>query len=338
MDSTVRTKGAVLGLLVSAVLFYFAVRKVKFEDFSTVLLSANYRYLIPTILAFIAFYSFKAYRWRMLLGSSSEIGMKDYVYPLMVGFAANNVLPFRAGEVIRVYLGGITLKTAKARILGSLVAERLFDLLAVGSIVVAAIVASGYFNDLSGISAEETFSIAFAMIGIVTVLVLVVVLASRYKLRIDQLLTRWLSFQIRSHIVSFLSGFDQSRDISSALWIVSNSVLQWLALTLCVMWSIQAVGATPVESVEGLNNGVSLLAVAAFTMGVIVLGISMPSTVAFIGTIEYAFVLSLGFFDISPALALAAGVFYHIIAFSVTTVSGLLCYLLYRWQYQRSGD
>jgi len=339
MSSSVRLKGTILGLCLSAVFLYFALRKVEFDNFQSVLSTADYWFLLPITLAYFVFYLLKVYRWQMLLGKSEQNSFKDFLYPLMIGFAANNVFPFRAGEFIRVYIGGTTLKTPRARILGSIVAERLFDLLAIGIVVLAALVAA-YFNQIfSGIGVKLITTIAIATLGAIALLGCMIVLAVRYKGQLESVLSKWLPDKINTHIVSFASGFEQTRGFTGGLIIVANSVLQWAALALCVMWSLQAVGIENIQSLAasassagsaGNSNLMVLLIIATITLGVMILGISMPSTVAFIGTIEYAFVLSLGFFEIGPDHALAAGVFYHAIAFCITTFAGLVCYVLYR--------
>lgn len=336
MPSSERIKGAVIGLLLSAVFLYFAVRKVDFENFSTVLISADYRYLAAIVVAYVIFYWLKVCRWRMLLGSMPENSLKDYLYPIMVGFAANNVFPFRAGEVIRVFIGSITLKASRLQVLGSIVAERLLDLVAVGAIFLIAITAARVFNTPHGISNNLVYTMTLAMIFAIGLLILITTLAVHYKVMFESLIGKILPEFTRPHILSFVSSFEHSRNLVGALLILANSLLQWLLLAICVMWSLQAVGVTANEIMDGSYGDTWLMVLAAVTMGVMVIGVSLPSTVAFIGTIEYAFVLSLGFFNIDTDHALAAGVFYHIIVFFVTTFGGFVCYLLYRWQYHKN--
>lgn len=274
----------------------------------------------------------------------------------MIGFAANHVLPFRAGEFIRAYIGGTTLKMPRARILGSIVAERLFDLLAVGVVVLAALAAAYAMNIFSSIGSKLIATIAMAMIGAISLLSAMIFLAVRYQGQLESILGKWLPDTVKHHLVSFASGFEQTRGFTGVLMVAVNSVLQWITITLCVMWSLQAVGikgiatateiavSDPATGIDLLSNSDTsavlsvMLIIAAVTLGVLIMGISIPSSVAFIGTVEYAFVLSLGFFGIGPDQALAAGVFYHVIAFSLTTLTGLVCYLLYRLRYHSQAE
>ena len=67
-------------------------------------------------------------RWRALLrhGSAPASRLDSYALTL-VGYMGNNVLPLRAGDVMRVYLMAPRARTTMRTVIGTLIAERLLD-------------------------------------------------------------------------------------------------------------------------------------------------------------------------------------------------------------------
>ena len=69
-------------------------------------------------------------RWRILLRRSSAVPSRADCYALtLVGYMGNNVLPLRAGDVMRVYLMAPRAHTTMRNVIGTLIAERLLDVL-----------------------------------------------------------------------------------------------------------------------------------------------------------------------------------------------------------------
>lgn len=83
----------------------------------------------------LALYAFatvvRAERWHKILGESQIDARRADCYGLsVVGYMGNNVLPARAGEALRVVLLDGKTDAGKRKILGTIVVERLLDLIA----------------------------------------------------------------------------------------------------------------------------------------------------------------------------------------------------------------
>ena len=75
-------------------------------------------------------YALRIYRWYLLLLPANEnLRIKDCCTPLLGSFALNNILPARAGDVVRVSAFLPSLGTGAAMTLGSVMLERLLDLM-----------------------------------------------------------------------------------------------------------------------------------------------------------------------------------------------------------------
>ena len=127
-----RTAVLIVGLLISAIALYFAIRDTDGRQLLSTLADAKPVYAIPFLVLLFAFYLLKLFRWQILLTVPPiRPALAALAGPMTIGFAANNLLPFRVGEVIRVILGARSASISRSTILGSLVLERLFDVIAI---------------------------------------------------------------------------------------------------------------------------------------------------------------------------------------------------------------
>jgi uncharacterized protein (TIRG00374 family) len=104
-----------------------------------VLRSVDTRWLLLAVLAFGAGYGCRAVRWsRMLHHANPRLAWWQCIGPLMAGVALNNLFPLRAGDVFRATASHRQLGVPTGTVVASLVAERLFDVIALaGSLAVA---------------------------------------------------------------------------------------------------------------------------------------------------------------------------------------------------------
>jgi uncharacterized protein (TIRG00374 family) len=86
-------------------------------------------------------------RWRALLLASAATSARSDCYALtLVGYMGNNVLPLRAGDAMRVYLMAPRAGTSMRNVIGTLVAERVLDV-----VVIAALFGIVAYGVLSGV-------------------------------------------------------------------------------------------------------------------------------------------------------------------------------------------
>jgi uncharacterized protein (TIRG00374 family) len=79
-------------------------------------------------------------RWHHILALAGVRARRSDCYALTtVGYMGNNVLPARAGEALRVVLLSSRCGSSKRTLLGSVVAERLLDVIALGAIFVVVV-------------------------------------------------------------------------------------------------------------------------------------------------------------------------------------------------------
>ena len=83
---------------------------------------------------------FRTWRWQILIRPIYAIPIFDLLGPLILGYFANNILPFRMGELVRAHIIGQKFKISRTASLGTILLERLCDMIAfLSTFVVAAL-------------------------------------------------------------------------------------------------------------------------------------------------------------------------------------------------------
>lgn len=135
---------AIVGLITAAFFIWLISKGLDFQELKTVFRQADISYIVAAVALFFIGYSCRIERWRlMLLQENSDLRWRDCAGPLMASVAANNVLPFRAGDIIRGFGFNKRLSISASTSLTSLVVERMLDLLMVVSFLGAALIYFG---------------------------------------------------------------------------------------------------------------------------------------------------------------------------------------------------
>ncbi|MEE8432032.1 MAG: lysylphosphatidylglycerol synthase transmembrane domain-containing protein [Candidatus Desulfatibia sp.] len=117
----------ILGIILSALALYLALKNVPFSELIIYLASINYFWIVPSVVVIFIAFVLRAYRWQIILESAHKVGFWQAFHPMMIGFMINCVLPGRVGEVARP---AVLLKKEKVPFLTGLAtvaAERVFD-------------------------------------------------------------------------------------------------------------------------------------------------------------------------------------------------------------------
>lgn len=124
--------------------------------------------MIGAALLYAVATAIRAERWHAILSITGVKATRSDCYGLTtVGYMGNNVLPARAGELLRVVLLDQKVKAGKRTLLGTIVAERILDLLVLGAMLFIV----GYGVLKSHALPSETFAHPMILLGAFVVLV-----------------------------------------------------------------------------------------------------------------------------------------------------------------------
>ena len=300
------------GLLISAALLLFLFYKVDFRQLGIALKEANYWWLIPNIILIMVTMVFRAYRWKHMVEPIKAVPFSRLFSITMIGFMANNVLPFRLGEFVRAYSLSKKEQVSKSASLATIFVERIvFDLLALLAIfgVVLIISPLEMFRELK-ISAAVTVAAGFMGLTLAVYL-------SRRSHRESRILKRIVGlFPLRARpaigevVARFATGLDFMRDWRRVFWVTYHTVLIWVIMGLSNYFVL-------------LAFGFELPLAASFVILVVVsILIMIPSSPGFVGVYHYGTVLSLGFYGVRGEAAVSCALVMHATQFLVITMVG----------------
>ena len=125
-----RPHSRILLVLINLISIFFLVwslRDVKLGALANDLATMNWWWVAVAVIADIVVYSWQAWRWSLLLHPVEPVSFWQTVRAIYVGLFANEVLPFRAGEVVRCYLVSRWTQLPFSVSLSSALIERIFD-------------------------------------------------------------------------------------------------------------------------------------------------------------------------------------------------------------------
>jgi len=301
----------VVGIALSAIFLWLALRQVDVTSLRASLAATRWWVALPFLASLFAFYWIKTLRWSALLSAVVPAAPGSLFRVVMIGYAAGAVLPMQLGEVVRAWLGARRLGIRIAASFMSIALERVLDLASILLLAAAAMLAMG------DVSVElRRFALPLAGFALAALaLLLLFVFRTDGFLRVVQtfagLLPERIADRLQEQFRSGISGLGALRDprlLSSALF---TSLLQWLFMFACVWLSLFALGATT-------EPGAAVLALV-----LTVIGTSLPNSPGYVGSIQLAFTLALAPFGTGPTQAVAASLFFHVLAYLSVVIAGL---------------
>jgi uncharacterized protein (TIRG00374 family) len=308
---------AALGIAISVGLLLWALRGVSITEVLRHIRAAHPAPLAIAVVIATLTFPLRLIRWRLLL--RDERGRPYRAIPLWhaiaLGFTANNVLPLRAGELVRSYAAARLAPARFSTVFSSIAVERIFDALAVVALLTLALLSPDLPPHLTvGGQSVAHLARAGAVAGAVGLLTAILVVAA--PLTAERLVRRVLPFpRLASGIVGILEGVRQGlmvlRTPGRLAGVVFWSLVVWLANALAFYVAFAA-----------FDIPVSYLG-ALLLQGLLILGISLPSTPGFFGPFEAVIVAVLALYGVPKDVAFSYAIAFHITTFIPITLLGL---------------
>lgn len=305
-----------LGILISVIFVYLSFRDVNFQEMLAALKGANYLWLLPAFFFMLISHWLRAVRWRYFLQPIKEIQRHSCFSALMIGYAANNILPLRLGEFLRAFAIGKSQNIPKSSAFATIIVERLIDLLSLLVLLASTVL----FYPLPEMIKNSGYLI-FALT--VSAMVFLVFLMEKTDATIN-LLQKILPaklFQFAQKVVrAFLQGFLVFKKSEHYFRIALYSVLVWALYAAVVYVSFFAFK---------LNEEYHLTMFSSLVVLVIVtIGIMIPSSPGFVGTYHWFCMQSLALYGVSQSKALSFAVISH----AMNTIPYTIIGLVYFWK------
>jgi uncharacterized protein (TIRG00374 family) len=301
-----------VGLAISVAFIALFFRATHPHEIGSALAKANYWYMVPAFFVLVVAQIIRSYRWSVLMRPVASLSPARLFPYAIIGYMANNLLPARAGEVVRAYIVGDREHVSKMAALGTIAVERLFD----GSVLVLMLLVAGSYV---GFGDSRLRAIA-----IVSSLLFIAAVATFYLLTLSEARAR----TVIQRFLRFLPARFESRAEGIAESLVSSlrSVHNWRALGLVVgssalAWAVEA-GAYMVIG-KGFHMGVGYAEYCAL-IAAANLAIIIPTFFGGTGPFEWAAKLVLVGAGVDGGLAGAYSIVAHAVIFVPTTIIGLI--------------
>jgi uncharacterized protein (TIRG00374 family) len=231
-----------LGLAISLLFLALFLRRTDFGQIRNSFEHANYAIALASLPVYFLGIWVRTVRWQYLLRPVKRLSVWRLYPVVIIGLMANNLIPARAGELVRAYILGERENVSKAASLGTIAVDRLFDGLTLIPmlVIITAIVGSNehfklpfssYHINLLGLSI--LMAVLFgAALGVLFVLAI----SETWRVRMDRLIMRLAPARFRPSLEglahSFFEGLHSLRspiDLGIA-WVMST-----------VSWVLEAV-------------------------------------------------------------------------------------------------
>jgi len=309
----------IVGVTVSGLLIWWVLRGVDPAEVWREMRGANGWLLLAAVAVATSGFLVRALRWKLLLHPIRPgTRLRTRFAAVNIGFAANNLLPARVGEFARAWSISRLEPVPMSGAVGSLVAERFLDGVAIFLLLLIALMSPGFPSGatvggqpIGSVLAAIVFVLATILVGLLALLFF----PDRF-LRVTRSVVGVLPGQAGHLLVevleSFIQGLGALRDLrllaGALLWSVGfwawNGVSFWLGMLAF-----------------GIEGG---YAAALFVQAIVAIGVSIPAAPGFFGTFHAATVVALHeVYGAGEGATLAFAFGYHLGGFIPVTLMGL---------------
>jgi uncharacterized protein (TIRG00374 family) len=265
-------------------------------------------------------YALRALRWQFLLAPIGKTHFGNAFRTTVIGFAANLLLPARAGEIIRPYLLARRERLPPTAAFATIILERLLDLVTVlllFSVFVLTVDPASIPADpsrLARVTLGGQIAGAAALVGLAVFFALAghPERLGRLALRVERVLPGRLARAVARFVESFAQGLAVMRQPGRLLVALAWSFPLWLSIAAGIWLTSRAFHITfPLTG-------------SFLVMTILVVGVAMPTPGA-VGGFHAAYQIAVQTFFAAPDdAAIGAAIVLHAISFIPVTLLGVV--------------
>ncbi|MEW6668710.1 MAG: lysylphosphatidylglycerol synthase transmembrane domain-containing protein [Thermodesulfobacteriota bacterium] len=305
----------ILGCLVGAVFLYLALRKVDFGQMGAAFRSADYRYLLGTLVIIFFSHLLRALRWKYLMAPIKPLDIRSLFISLIIGYMANVVMPAHLGEIVRAYVLGKKRGVSASSTLATIVVERILDVFALVGIMVLTIL----LYPFPGWMKNAGYLMLAGAIGLLVFLILLKVSYRRIQPFVGMLM-RPLPGPVQKKGWEFLERFIDGI-VPLGSWmdygiVILLSVGIWVLYGLIFHLTLHAFDFFQTYQLPWFA---ALIPLVVTTVAIVV-----PSSPGYVGAYHYLCQIALAMFGVPASPALSFGTAVHAINFLPVLIAGLI--------------
>ena len=307
-------------LILAGGLLFFVLRDLDWNIFINTNKNIEYPYLIIVFVWGSATYYVRAMRLRFLLSNEQPFQVSSVFWANMVGYLGNNILPARAGELIRATYLARKYQISISFVFAVGVVERIIDLV---TLIILGSLAFSYTEAVS-----TFFQNATKIVSLIGLAGLIIVFVLPY---LNQFILPILEFVFRSntnYIKKVENLINRFFDGLKSL----HSIKRFVKFTgaTAIIWMMDALGLVTLSYI--LNMPITLYQ-SLVLLAALGLSSAIPSTPGYVGVYQFVAVTVLAPFGISRESALAYIIVSQLINYLIVGFWGLISL----WQFNKKG-
>lgn len=302
-----------LGFTITAFFIYLIARQVRVEDFAAAARSAQPGGVSIALGAFLLGFLCRISRWHTMLKiDNPALRWSQCSGPFVASFAANNVLPLRAGDLLRIMGFNQRIGVGAAQVAATMFVERLLDLMMLLCLLGLALTAFDLrLHQVARVGSGTLIGLA--------VLILVFLSAPRIPLALTALVLRALSSiapalhqRIRPTLDQMLHTLLHLSRGATMARLVAWSAASWLCEGLMFWFAAQAL------------PGIETARAAWLAFPIATLSTLVPSTPGYVGTFDYFAALAMQLLGNDPAASTVYAILAHLLLWLPPTIVGAI--------------
>lgn len=310
-----------LGILISAILLYLAMRGLQLDKVWESLKSARYIWLLPGIAVYFIGVWVRSWRWHYMLRPLKKIPTQTMFPIVTIGYMGNNIYPARAGEILRAVILKQREDVPVSASLATVIVERIFDGVVMLAFVFLNLGELAKLQTNSGIVGniqQVAFWGAIVFIGALAVFLLAAMFPQVTEKIVAWMIQKFLPERLREKVGQiagrFLTGLESLRSPQEALMIFFTSFLIWL-LETGKYWFVM----------HAFNFEVSFFALMLMN-GIVNLATTIPSAPGYLGTFDAPGIALLSAYGVPPEMATSYTLVLHAALWFPITALGAFYY------------
>lgn len=303
---------ALLGTVIGVAFLWVVMQWADAGEAMRLLRDVDVVWLAIGLLAYACALMIRSVRWHLLMIEEQRPSLRGTATALVVGYAVNNVLPARLGELFRADFCGRAFNLSRTMAMGSIILERLLD-----GVVVIACLAAGLAllhppQDANAVEAWRALSLGAPL---VLLPVVIVVLIGTGRLRLPGRSFHWIH--------------ERTRRLESSLKVMQTRTF-WKGAALSIpVWIFDGTAIWAVVRGVGFTLDVPAM---LFLLGVASLSTLVPSAPAYMGTYHAAYAMLFAIVGFGSTAGVAAAVAVQLSLLLPVTIVGLGTLVVMSWR------
>lgn len=290
------------------------ITPAKWAEIKIALGQARYFLLLPIIILYLLSHWSRAVRWKIMIG---PLGYRpatlNVFFAVMIGYLVNLALP-RLGEVVKCSILGRHEKIPIDQLLGTIIVERVFDLLCLAGVFALAFALQAKdINDYAlaqtraGTSGWSRHWLLFLVLGLLGTVAVLFTVYRKFK---THRVIRW----IEDLLLGMWGGISRVRHMKNKGWFLFHTVFIWSLYFICTRLGLYAL-----KDLDNLGAKETLSVLGVGSIGMIV-------TQGGLGAYPLLVQHTLMFYHIPDVIALAAGNVLWVVPTLMIILVGLLSF------------